>query len=118
MNAKLIPVAGALVVGLIGVAEACYYETSYVCKSEGTQIGYYAPSSGCSGVPVYTATDWMDWEDFYTSGGEVLDYDNPSYCEGPAYFTDCKSSQRVNLDTVTDSTTDASYRVAYGAGCY
>jgi hypothetical protein len=114
------PVAGLLVAGLIGAAEACYYETSYVCVSANTQVAWYDPSltGHCGGRPVYASTDWIGWLDWYTAGGEVLDYDHPQYCAGPAYFTDCKSSQTVNLDNVTDAVTDPTYRVAYGAGCY
>ena len=120
MNKKLIPVAGAVIAGLIGVAEACYYETSYVCASGGETVAYYNPtrSGHCGAQPVRAATDWIGWLDWYTSGGEVLDYDHPQYCSGPAYFYDCTTSENVYIDNVSDFTTGPTYRVAYGASCY
>ncbi len=113
MKRKLIPVAGALIAGLVGVAEACWYEYSIVCEKQDALIGYIIYGN-CINREVHAATDWIGWATYYGTDGSPLQ-NNPTYCHGPAYFYDC-TGQRVNIDDMTDGNPGV-YRVQDGVPC-
>lgn len=115
---KLVPISGALVAGLIGVAEACYNETSYVCAPVGTQEGNICLGNPPLCCPAYfAATDWIDWNVTYEYGtGNPLNLSVPVYCHGPAYYDDCDGIRRTIAD-VADPYIPYVYRPNYAQGC-
>ena len=105
MNAKLIPIAGALVAGLVGVADACYYESSYVCKEHDTYL--FTIQLGCW-PNVYALGDWIGWSTSYGPGGNPVD-STPLYCTGTGYYTRCDNHQTDYIYGLVDG--DPFYRV-------
>lgn len=95
MNRKLRPIAGALIVGLIGVANAaCYYETSYVCQTADPNAWLqYSYDPSCDGGAggwnyVYPSSDWYGWNLHVTSSGGHKGL-MPWSCSGPAKLHNC-----------------------------
>jgi hypothetical protein len=56
MKKKLTPITGAIIVGLVGYANAtCYQQTSYVCLAAGTVFLIEHGSDSCYHLTVYFA---------------------------------------------------------------
>ncbi len=93
MNTKLKPIAGALIVGLIGIAHAaCYFEQSYVCLANGQGSGTYY-NSGCQDSEISATSDWIGWNTFRCYDPDT-DPDcgawpgNSGQCQGPGRYYD------------------------------
>ncbi len=113
MKRKLIPIAGALIAGLVGVAEACYYEYSTICERQDTVVGYVYQCDRF--LEIKAATDWIGWVQYYGTDGSPLE-NTLSYCHGPGYYYDCRSGQRVDIPDMTDGS-PGFYRVQDGVPC-
>lgn len=120
MKRQLKPIAGALIAGLVGFAQAqCYYETSYVCQNPDpvNPVAYvnYGPGNGWANwVPAYATTTWYLWNNNSTSSGYNLKLQKTA-CAGPATYQDPYTLQPYNLTTGNGLYQD--YRVNYSSPC-
>jgi hypothetical protein len=95
MRKELKPIVGALVIGLIGAAEAvqhCYNETSYVCLAQGAHYADFVFS--CGTEPAVATTDWYAWTlitDNGSPGHTGLTHNN--YCQGNVTYYNCFTMQ-------------------------
>src|SRR2546426_10383066 len=113
MKRKLKPIVGALVVGLIGVAQAtCYYETSFVCLTANTLVG--SISSGNCFAWIYSYTDWYGWN-LNTAQSGYDKQTTPITCEGKAYYDWC-DGHRYFIHS-NDGSGVQYYRVNYNSPC-
>lgn len=104
----------AITVGLVGMAEACYTETSYVCVVQDQTIGFISVGN-CFNRPIKATGDWFDWNVVYEeyNGNPLLT--TPTYCQGGGYWIDCNNNRHD--DTYTDVSYQPVYRVDYYTPC-
>jgi hypothetical protein len=93
---KLIPVTGALITGLVGIASAtCFGFLTHTCHAaDDVLVSSYVSCSGGGhdlyatgywyGRDAYELTDPADWAALGYSG-----WTQTTYCHGPASYIDC-----------------------------
>lgn len=121
MNRKFKPITGALIAGLIGVANAtCYVETSYVCHNADPNYWLqYQWEQDCNGGVgdysyVYPSSDWYGWNLHETaSGGNTGTL--PWTCSGPAKLHNCFDGKDYDVGTWSNSGWGSGQRVNYGS---
>lgn len=117
MTRQLKPIVGALMAGLIGVAQAtCYYEDSYVCKEQDSQVGWH--DSGCGSLPTYALTNWYAWQQHSTEQTGPDRYTSVQsttyYCSGTIYYENSCTHQ---TQYATDATAQWYYRLDTNTPC-
>ncbi len=99
-----LPVAGLMVVGLVGTSYAlCYGKTTYTCARVAEYVGDV--SLPCGVRQAYAQSAW-----YYTNHATQLPYNTPGFshaqvnwvtpCTGPAYYVDCNA----NVQTISNYT--------------
>ncbi len=110
---KLVPKVAAITAGLVGMAEACYTESSYVCVTQDQPIGSIQVLN-CGWKTIFATSDWYQWNVVYEehNGNPLLT--TPTYCQGGGYWTDCNSFRH---DGTYNDGNPPVYRVDYYTPC-
>ncbi len=108
MKSQLIPIAGALIAGLIGAAGvACYTATTGVCATAYDTVVGYTNVVGCPyELAITPSVDWLGVTETQTPTNNVaVDVNNVITCHGPAaYFDNCNGQwYEISLYTNQES---------------
>ena len=121
MNTKLTPIAGALIVGLIGMAHAaCYFEQSYICQINGQTTGTQY-NSGCGLSDISATSDWIGWSTTQCYDPDT-DIDcrglgNSGQCQGPGQYFDWCTLQNAPYNPAYHGPPITWNRVDYSQTC-